>query len=167
MHCQGLCLDNFKSDFLNIILHVCAPSDSRFLNRCISAKYCPIITNHTSMKTLLEISISQNWPLWLVLWSKVTYDKSYLTGSIPPIFTEIAGGHLQGLVHTYTFLFLTYYLRFGLPSTLEQHFCWGKLPPNWLNLKMLFSRCSVDCENGGFWKSWHLFIHDPCDTLCQ
>ncbi len=28
-----------------------APSDSRFSNNCISAKYCPIITNHTSMKS--------------------------------------------------------------------------------------------------------------------
>ncbi len=57
------------------------------------------------MESLLEISISQNWRLWLALWSKVTNDKSYLTGSIRPIFTEIAGGHLQGLVHTYTLLF--------------------------------------------------------------
>ncbi len=29
-----------------------APSDSRFSNSCISAKYCPILTNHTSMKSL-------------------------------------------------------------------------------------------------------------------
>ncbi len=28
-----------------------APSDSRFSNSCISAKYCPIITNHTSMES--------------------------------------------------------------------------------------------------------------------
>ncbi len=45
-------------------------------------KYCPIITNHTSMEILfiqlsddVYISISQNWPLWLVLWSRVTYVK--------------------------------------------------------------------------------------------
>ncbi len=29
-----------------------APSDSRVLNSCISAKYCPILTNHTSMESL-------------------------------------------------------------------------------------------------------------------
>ncbi len=33
-------------------LDVFAPSDSRFSNSCISAKYCPIITNHTSMERL-------------------------------------------------------------------------------------------------------------------
>ncbi len=30
-----------------------APSDSRFTNSCISDKYCPIITNHTSMESYL------------------------------------------------------------------------------------------------------------------
>ncbi len=30
-----------------------APSDSRFTNSCISAKYCSIITNHTSMESYL------------------------------------------------------------------------------------------------------------------
>uniref|UniRef100_A0A673MDG8 CUB domain-containing protein n=1 Tax=Sinocyclocheilus rhinocerous TaxID=307959 RepID=A0A673MDG8_9TELE len=30
-----------------------APSDSRFSNSCISAKYCPILTNHTSMEAYL------------------------------------------------------------------------------------------------------------------
>ncbi len=41
-------------------------SDTRFSNSCISAKYCPIITNHTSMEILfillsgdVEISISR------------------------------------------------------------------------------------------------------------
>ncbi len=29
-----------------------APSDSRFSNSCISAKYCPILTNHASMESL-------------------------------------------------------------------------------------------------------------------
>ncbi len=29
-----------------------APSDSRFSNSCILAKYCPILTNHTSMESL-------------------------------------------------------------------------------------------------------------------
>ncbi len=42
-----------------------APSDSRFSNSCISAKYCPILTNHTSMKSFFIV-------LWLVLWSRVT-----------------------------------------------------------------------------------------------
>ncbi len=42
-------------------------------------KYCPIITNHTSMQRLFiqlsddaYISISEYWLLWLVLWSLVT-----------------------------------------------------------------------------------------------
>ncbi len=44
MHCLELHLDNFKGDFLNI--EICfAPSHSRFLNSCISAKYCSILTN--------------------------------------------------------------------------------------------------------------------------
>ncbi len=57
-----------------------APSDSRFSNSCISAKYCPILTNHTSMGSLfiqlsddVQILISKNWHLRLVLWSRVTY----------------------------------------------------------------------------------------------
>ncbi len=47
MHCQELYLGNFKRD-----LDFFAPSVSRFLNSCISAKYCPIITNYTSMESL-------------------------------------------------------------------------------------------------------------------
>ncbi len=42
-------------------------SDSRFSNSCISVKYCPIITNHTSMERLF---IHKNWHDW----SRVTYD---------------------------------------------------------------------------------------------
>ncbi len=44
MHCWELNLDNFKGDFLNTLIFF-APSDSRFLNSCISAKYCPIYPN--------------------------------------------------------------------------------------------------------------------------
>uniref|UniRef100_A0A672RHR5 Dual specificity protein kinase Ttk-like n=1 Tax=Sinocyclocheilus grahami TaxID=75366 RepID=A0A672RHR5_SINGR len=48
-----------------------APSDSRFSNSCISAKYCPpILTNHTSMESLfiqlsdyIYISIFKKWTL--------------------------------------------------------------------------------------------------------
>ncbi len=47
MHWQELYLGNFKSD-----LDFFPPSDSRFLNSCISAKYCPILTNHTPMESL-------------------------------------------------------------------------------------------------------------------
>ncbi len=43
-------------------------------------KYCPIITNHTSMERSfiqlsddVYISIVKYWPLWLVLWSRVTF----------------------------------------------------------------------------------------------
>ncbi len=46
MHCSELNLDNFKDDFLNILMFFFAPSDSRF-----SAKYCP---NHTSMESLFN-----------------------------------------------------------------------------------------------------------------
>ncbi len=45
---------------------------------CISAKYCHIITNYASTESLWihafkwfrwgQISVSNNWPLWLVLW---------------------------------------------------------------------------------------------------
>uniref|UniRef100_A0A673J2Q5 Artemin a n=1 Tax=Sinocyclocheilus rhinocerous TaxID=307959 RepID=A0A673J2Q5_9TELE len=38
-------------NFLNILIFF-APSDSRFSNSCISAKYCPILTNNTSMESL-------------------------------------------------------------------------------------------------------------------
>ncbi len=41
--CIELNLDNFKGNFLNILFFF-APSDSRFSNRCISTKYCPILT---------------------------------------------------------------------------------------------------------------------------
>ncbi len=75
MHCQELYLGNFKSD-----LDSFAPSDSRFLICWISAKYCPILTNHTPMESLFiqlsdetSILISKNWHLRLDLWSKVTY----------------------------------------------------------------------------------------------
>ncbi len=58
-----------------------AASDSRVSNSCISAKYCPILTNHTSiiyylfiqLSDDLYISILKNWHLRLVLWSRVTY----------------------------------------------------------------------------------------------
>ncbi len=36
-----------------------APSDSRFSNSCISAKYCPILTNHTSMESFQMLYKSQ------------------------------------------------------------------------------------------------------------
>ncbi len=61
------------SDILNIIYFL-KPSHSRFSNICISAKYHPIITNNTSMESWMYvyISISMNWPVWLVLRSRVT-----------------------------------------------------------------------------------------------
>ncbi len=33
------------------------PSDSRYSNSCISAKYYPILTNHTSMESLLSFQV--------------------------------------------------------------------------------------------------------------
>ncbi len=51
-------------------------------------KYCFIITNHTSMERLfiqlsddVYISISQNWPLWLVLCSRVDVNDGGMTCS--------------------------------------------------------------------------------------
>ncbi len=43
---------NFKGEFLNISIFF-APSDSRFSNSCVSAKYCPIITNIHQWKVYL------------------------------------------------------------------------------------------------------------------
>ncbi len=43
MRCYELHLDNFKGNFLNLLIIFVAPSDSRFLNSCISDKY--FITN--------------------------------------------------------------------------------------------------------------------------
>ncbi len=40
----------------SIYLDFFAPSDSRFSNSCISAIYCPILTNHTSTETHSLIS---------------------------------------------------------------------------------------------------------------
>ncbi len=58
-----------------------------------------------------------------------------------------------GHVHTYTLLFENAYfsLCFGFPSTLRWRFVkedWGflKHSPKWINLKMQFPRCSVDCH---------------------
>ncbi len=62
--------------------------DSRFSNSRVSAKCCLVLTNHTSMEHLfiplsddVYISISKNWPLWLVLWSRVTVD-AYITSQV-------------------------------------------------------------------------------------
>ncbi len=53
MHYKELHLDNLKGYFLNMqYCNFFAPSDSRFSNSCISAKYCLITTNHTSMESL-------------------------------------------------------------------------------------------------------------------
>ncbi len=68
MHCQELHLTNWKVIF----------SIFRFSNSCFSAKYCSNLTNLHQWKAFLfsffisDISISKNWPLWLVLWSSVT-----------------------------------------------------------------------------------------------
>ncbi len=51
----------------------------------------------------------------------------------------------------------TFSLCFGLPSTLRRRFCQGKHSPKWINLKTLFLRCNVDCENEGFWKRSRMF----------
>ncbi len=60
-------MDYFKGNFLNIeiFLHPQIPDFHR-----ISAKYCPIVTNHTLMESFIQlsdyvyISISKNVPFW-------------------------------------------------------------------------------------------------------
>ncbi len=67
------------------------PSDSRFSNSCISAKYCPILTNHTSMEILFIPNKSQfqnKLPSWLVLWSRVTYIKTIQIYSANEVLAE-------------------------------------------------------------------------------
>ncbi len=68
-----------KTIFFNIVSFF-APSDYRFSNSCISAKYCPIITKHTSTESLfiqlpcdVYISILKNRLFWPVLWCRVTF----------------------------------------------------------------------------------------------
>ncbi len=59
-----------------------APSDSRFSNNCISAKYCPILTNHTSNESLFnQLFVYTYWHLWLVLWSLKTVLTHYKLNS--------------------------------------------------------------------------------------
>ncbi len=66
MHCEWLHFVNFKGNFLNILI-LFAPSNSRFSNSCISAKYCQILTNHTSMESFIQLSYDiWNWP-WFKL----------------------------------------------------------------------------------------------------
>ncbi len=46
---------NFIWTILKAIFSICwvfVPSDPRFSNNCISAKYCPILSNHTPMQSL-------------------------------------------------------------------------------------------------------------------
>ncbi len=59
-----------------------ALSDFRFSNSCISAKYCPILTNHTAMECILFSFFQMMYKTqfktkWLVLWSRVTYQHAY------------------------------------------------------------------------------------------
>ncbi len=76
---KNLILTTLKVIFSIFRFFFFAPSDSRFSNSCISAKYCPII-NHTSMERLfinlsddVYISIENKILLWLVLCSRVTF----------------------------------------------------------------------------------------------
>ncbi len=50
----------------------------------------------------------------------------------------------------------------GLPSTQRWHFCpevFEDAHPWWINLKMSFLCCSVDCENRAIWKRCCIFSH--------
>ncbi len=61
-------------------------------NSCIWTKYGPIRANLASMGSLfvqlsdyVYTSVSKNWPLWLVLWSKVSNDN--YTHRLSPVFS--------------------------------------------------------------------------------
>ncbi len=71
---------NFIWTVLKAIFRFFCTLRFRFSNSCISAKYCPILTNPTSMESLfiqlsyaVYISISKDWHLWMVLGSRVTF----------------------------------------------------------------------------------------------
>ncbi len=55
IHCMGQNYRFFMPKIIGTLSKDHVPwrhSDSRFSNSCISAKYCPILTNHTSMESL-------------------------------------------------------------------------------------------------------------------
>ncbi len=59
---------NFIWTTLNVIFSIFrffAPSDSRFSNSCISAKYFPILTNHTSLESLF-IQMMYKFQFWKI-----------------------------------------------------------------------------------------------------
>jgi len=74
-------MDNFKGNFLNVSIFCFAPSDSRCSNCCISAKYSYI-----------------NWPMWLVLWSRVTYCNCQQTEYSTEV-TSTKGVYLQETIN--------------------------------------------------------------------
>jgi len=51
-------METFKDNFLSIFRFFCA---LRFpiSNSCISAKYCPILTNHTPMESLFSFPLDE------------------------------------------------------------------------------------------------------------
>ncbi len=54
-------------------------------------KYCPIITNHTSMERwFIQLQMFKKWLLWLVLWSMVTfvYESEWSRTSLLDVFTH-------------------------------------------------------------------------------
>ncbi len=77
---QNLIWTTLKAIFS--ILNFFAPSDSRFSNSCISAKYCLILTNHTSVESLFiqltRRTVVQGHIYILILQLQITYIQSFL-----------------------------------------------------------------------------------------
>ncbi len=74
---------------------------------CISAKYCPILTHHTSMESFQMMYKSQfqkKWPLWLVLWSRVTYKQQYRVKNWKISCETISGNKYQDISFSVTSL---------------------------------------------------------------
>ncbi len=79
---QWICIaKDFIWTTLKVIFSIL--SDSRYSNSYISAKYFPILTNVHQWKAYLfnfqmmyKSQFKKNWPLWLVLGSRVTYNNS-------------------------------------------------------------------------------------------
>ncbi len=80
-----------------------APSDSRFSNSCISAKYCPILRNHTSMESfqmMYKISVLKKMTLMtgFVVQGHRLKDKMRVTISLSDRLTRASRGQIDWLI---------------------------------------------------------------------
>ncbi len=75
-------------------------------------KYCPIITNHTSMERLfIQLSDDQlkKVPLWLVLCTRVTYS-NYIKKRIGGKYAALLGDFsLESSENLYNYIYILYY----------------------------------------------------------